>query len=50
MMPLSYSIAHGIMLGVITYVILNCVTGKWKEVSLTMKILAVLFVLRYALM
>ena len=50
MMPLSYSIAHGIMLGVITYVILNCVTRKWKEVSLTMKILAVLFVLRYALM
>ena len=50
MMPLSYSIAHGIMLGVITYVILNCVTGKWKEVSLTMEILAVLFVLRYALM
>ena len=50
MMPLSYSIAHGIMLGVITYVILNCITGKWKEVSLTMKILAVLFVLRYALM
>ena len=50
MMPLSYSIAHGITLGVITYVLLNCVTGKWKEVSLTMKILAVLFVLRYALM
>ena len=43
-MPLTYSIANGIMLGVITYVVLNAFTGKAKEIGPVMWVLAVLFV------
>lgn len=50
LMPLAYSISDGIMLGMISYVVINAFTGKFKEVSVTMWILAVLFVLRYILM
>lgn len=50
LMPLAYSISDGIMLGMISYVVLNALTGKFKKVSVTMWILAVLFVLRYVLM
>ena len=46
-MPLFYSISEGISLGIISYVILNLVTGKGKKVSPLMYILAVLFVLKY---
>lgn len=50
LMPLAYSISDGIMLGMISYVVINALTGKLKKVSVTMWILAVLFVLRYVLM
>ncbi len=50
MMPLSYSIAHGILLGMISYVVINAVSGKFKKISVTMWVLAVLFVLRYIFM
>ncbi len=50
LMPLAYSISDGIMLGMISYVVINALTGKFKKVSVTMWILAVLFVLRYILM
>ncbi|MCQ2140035.1 MAG: NCS2 family permease [Bacteroidales bacterium] len=50
MMPLTYSIANGILLGIISYVILNACAGKFKKISVTMWILAVLFVLRYIFM
>ncbi len=50
MMPLSYSIAHGIMLGMITYVFIHACTGKIKSLNPTMWVLAVLFVLRYIFM
>ena len=46
-MPLFYSISEGISLGIISYVILNVVTGKAKKISPLMYILAVLFVLKY---
>ena len=46
-MPLFYSISEGIALGVISYVILNLVTGKAKKITPLMYILAVLFVLKY---
>lgn len=46
-MPLFYSISEGISLGIISYVILNLVTGKGKKVSPLMYVLAVLFVLKY---
>lgn len=46
-MPLFYSISEGICLGVISYVVIQAVTGKAKEVKPLMYILAVLFVLKY---
>lgn len=48
-MPFFYSISEGISMGVITYVLINLITGKAKEkkVSALMYVLAVLFVLKY---
>lgn len=46
-MPLFYSIAEGISLGVISYVVINLVCKKHKEISPVMYILAVLFILKY---
>ena len=47
MMPLTYSISDGIMLGLISYVILNAICGKFNKITITMWILAILFILRY---
>jgi len=49
LMPLAYSISDGIMLGMITYTLLNALAGKLKKVSVMMWILAVFFILRYVL-
>lgn len=49
LMPLAYSISDGIMLGMITYTLLNALAGKLKKVSVMMWILALLFILRYVL-
>ena len=48
-MPFMYSISEGISMGVISYVVINVITGKAKEkkISLLMYILAILFVLKY---
>ena len=48
-MPFMYSISEGISMGVISYVVINLITGKAKEkkVSALMYVLAVLFVLKY---
>ena len=48
-MPFFYSISEGISMGVISYVVLNVITGnaKKKKISLLMYILAVLFILKY---
>lgn len=47
MMPLAYSISAGIMLGMISYVVLNMCCGKFKKLTPAMYILAVLFILKY---
>ena len=46
-MPLFYSISEGISLGIISYVLLNAVTGKAKKIAPLMYVLALLFVLKY---
>lgn len=46
-MPLAYSIAEGITLGVLSYVVINLLTGKFKKLSIGMYILAALFVMKY---
>jgi AGZA family xanthine/uracil permease-like MFS transporter len=46
MMPFAYSIAEGIVFGMVSYVLLKFITGKRKDISLVMYILAILFILR----
>jgi adenine/guanine/hypoxanthine permease len=46
MMPLTYSIADGIVFGLLTYVLLQVLSGKFKQLSPMMLILAVLFILK----
>ncbi len=43
MMPFTFNIATGLAFGVISFVVLKFLTGKRKEVTLTMAILAVVF-------
>lgn len=47
MMPLTYSISDGILCGMISYVAINACCGKFKKLSVTMWVLAILFVLKY---
>ena len=48
-MPFTYSISEGISIGVISYVLINLLTGKFKEkkISIVIYILAILFILKY---
>ena len=46
--PLTYSIATGLSLGVLSFTFLKLFTGKRKEISILIWVLAVLFALRYA--
>lgn len=47
MMVLTYSIADGICLGMLCYVIIKLFSGKFKDINLTMYILAVLFIIKF---
>lgn len=47
MMPLTYSIAEGIVFGMLSYVILKMLTGKFKEVTPVMYIIAILFIIKF---
>ncbi|MBO7575510.1 MAG: NCS2 family permease [Bacteroidales bacterium] len=47
MMPVAYSISDGILIGVISYVVTHAIAGRFKEISVPMWVLSVLFVLRY---
>ncbi|MGI9486972.1 MAG: hypothetical protein ACR2RF_14060, partial [Geminicoccaceae bacterium] len=47
-MPLTYSIANGITLGIVTYVLLKLIVGKGKEISPVMIVLAILLAAYYA--
>ena len=46
-MPLTYSISNGILLGMITFVIMNMICGNFKKITPVMYILAVLFILKF---
>lgn len=48
-MPLAYSISEGIAFGMLSYVLIKLFTGKWKEISIILYILALLFILKHAL-
>ena len=49
-MPLTYSISDGIMFGVISYTLINLLTGKAAKIHWLMYVLTVVFVAKYALM
>ncbi|MBM7038116.1 NCS2 family permease [Vibrio ulleungensis] len=47
LMPLTYSIAEGIALGFISYAAIKAFSGKGREVSISVWVLAAIFVLKY---
>lgn len=47
MMPLTYSISEGILFGVLSFVILKVLTGKFKDITVVTLILGVLFLLKF---
>lgn len=47
MMPFAYSVAEGIVYGVLSYVILKSIKGKFKEIPVVTWILFVIFILRF---
>ena len=49
MMPFSYSIAEGIMYGVLSYVILKLAGGKFREISVVTWVLFAIFLMRFIL-
>ena len=49
-MAMASSISDGILLGIISYVALNAIARKWKNLNWTLVILAILFTIRYALL
>ena len=46
-MPFTASISEGIVLGLLSYVLIKVFTGRFKDVSIVMYILGVLFLLKY---
>ena len=47
LMPLTYSISDGIVLGHLSYVLINLISGKHKKLSVGMYILAAVFLLKF---
>lgn len=48
-MVMASSISDGILLGIISYVILNAVARRWENLNATIVILAIIFVVRYVM-
>lgn len=49
MMPFSFSIANGIVFGMLSFVILKALSNRVKQISLTMWVIFILFVVKLAL-
>ena len=47
-MPFTYSIAHGIGLGFITYTAVKGISGKWSQCPPTVAFIALLFIGKFA--
>lgn len=48
MMPLSYSVADGIMFGIIAYTFLKLIAGKKEETKISLLVLSIIFILKFA--
>ena len=49
MMPFTASISEGIVLGMLSYVLVKVMAGRYKEISIVMYILAAFFLLKYVI-
>jgi AGZA family xanthine/uracil permease-like MFS transporter len=49
MMPLAYSIAEGIVWGLISYVVVKALSGKGKEISIATYVLAAILLLTFVI-
>lgn len=49
-MPLAYSVADGIMFGIISYTILKLLSNKKEDVGLSLIVLTIVFILKFALL
>lgn len=47
-MPLTFSIAHGIAFGFITYAAIKLISGRWQQIHPAVAVLAVLFIIKFA--
>lgn len=47
MMPFSYSIAEGIVFGMISYVFIKLFSGRHKEISPVLYVLAIVFIIKF---
>ena len=50
MMPLAYSIADGIIFGIISFTVLKLAAGKKKEVNISLILLSIMFILKFVLL
>ena len=48
-MVLTYNIAEGMALGLISYTLVKLLSGQWRQVSITLYIVSALLILRYIL-
>ncbi|HPB66393.1 MAG TPA: NCS2 family permease, partial [Spirochaetales bacterium] len=49
MMPLAYSIAEGLVFGILSYIFLKAITGKAKDISIVTWIVGAFFILKHLL-
>ena len=47
LMPFTYSISNGILIGLLSYVVLNLFSGKSRKITPVMYVLAILIILKY---
>lgn len=45
--PMTSSIPNGLMLGLVSYVVINAIMGKWDKLNIGMYILTLLFIAKY---
>lgn len=50
MMPLAYSIAEGIVFGIVSYTVIHILTGKRKNIDFAMCALSIIFICKYIFM
>lgn len=50
LMVMTSSISDGILIGIISFVVINAAARKWEKLNPTIVVLAIIFVLRFILM